>query len=86
MDTSDLISLLEALVQLPRETEWVEFKVNNGHPDEAGEYISALANSAALHRKELAYIVWGVENGPHRIVGTSFRPKAERVGNEELES
>ncbi len=86
MDTRELISLLEALVHLPRETEWVEFKINNGNPEEAGEYISALANSAALHRKELAYIVWGVENETHEIVGTSFRPRAARVGNEELES
>jgi predicted HTH transcriptional regulator len=86
MDTNDLVGLLETLIQLPRETEWVEFKVNNGNPEDVGEYISALANSAALHRKELAYIVWGVENETHEVVGTSFNPKAARHGNEELES
>jgi len=86
MNVSDLIDLLETLVQLPRETEWVEFKVNNGSPEDVGEYISALANSAALHRKELAYIVWGVEDETHKIVGTSFTPKSARIGNEELEN
>ena len=43
-----LASLLRELCKLPRETEWVEFKVNNAEPQEIGEYISALANSAAL--------------------------------------
>jgi hypothetical protein len=37
MNPSDLIDLLEALIELPRETEWVEFKVNNGAHEEAGE-------------------------------------------------
>jgi hypothetical protein len=29
METKELINLLEELVELPRETEWVEFKVSN---------------------------------------------------------
>jgi predicted HTH transcriptional regulator len=31
------------------ESECVEFKHNNGNPHRIGEYISALANSAARH-------------------------------------
>ena len=42
-----LVGLLHELRQLPKETEWVEFKCNNANPEEIGEYISALANSAA---------------------------------------
>ena len=42
-----LAGLLHELRQLPKETEWVEFKRNNAKPEEIGEYISALANSAA---------------------------------------
>jgi len=81
-----LVSLLNELCALPRETERVEFKVNNTEPQAIGEYISALANSAALVGQAFAYLVWGVHNGDHAIVGTHFDPHAARVGNEELES
>lgn len=86
MTNEQLSQLLASLTQLPRETEWVEFKTNDADPPDVGEYLSALANSAALHQKEAAYIVWGVEDGTHAIVGTSFRPRDAKVGNEELEN
>lgn len=44
-----LESLLRELCALPRETEWVEFNVNEaGKPTGIGEYISALSNAGAL--------------------------------------
>jgi ATP-dependent DNA helicase RecG len=86
MDSTQLQALVRELTTLPAETEWVEFKHNKAIPDEIGEYISALANSCALQGKPCAYIVWGVEDGTHRIVGTSFRPHEAKVGNEELEN
>jgi predicted HTH transcriptional regulator len=79
-----LVSLLHELCALPRESEWVEFKVNDAEPQAIGEYISALANSAALMGQAFAYLVWGVRNGDHVLVGTHFDPLAARVGNEEL--
>lgn len=81
-----LASLLHELRQLPKETEWVEFKCNKANPEEIGEYISALANSAALADKTNAYLVWGIEDGSHDIVGTTFRPRQAKKGNEELEN
>ncbi len=81
-----LRSLARELCALPKETEWVEFKVNDAEPQAIGEYISALANAAALTGKAFAYIVWGVQDDDHAIVGTSFDPHAARVGAEELES
>jgi len=81
-----LISLVHELCALPKETEWVEFKENNDNPEEIGQYISALANAAALQGKAFAYLVWGVRDADHEIVGTSFDPFATKVGNEELES
>jgi len=81
-----LASLLHELGALPRETEWVEFKVNDAEPQAIGEQISALANASALVGKAFAYLVWGVRDGDHAVVGTSFDPHAARVGNEELES
>lgn len=81
-----LVSLLRELCALPRETEWVEFKVNDAEPEGMGEQISALANSATLVGKAFAYLVWGVRDEDHALVGTTFDPRTARVGNEELES
>lgn len=78
--------LVRELAKLPHETEWVEFKINQAEPQEVGEYISALANSAALLGKRSAYLIWGIEDETHRLVGTSFRPSSTKVGNEELEN
>lgn len=85
--TSDFLhSLVQELIKLPQETEWVEFKVNNDRPDSIGEYISALANSAALFGKQSGYLIWGIRNEDHAIVGTSFKPAQSKVGNELLEN
>ncbi len=81
-----LTSLVRELCKLPHETEWVEFKTNNDDPQEIGEYLSALANAAALNGKAFAYLVWGVEDQTHRIVGTHFSPATARKGNEPLET
>ena len=43
-----LRGLFRELCALPKETEWVGFKENKVQPEEIGEYISALSNSAAL--------------------------------------
>lgn len=81
-----LISLVHELRKYPQETEWVEFKENKAEPQEIGEYLSALANSAALCGKAFAYLTWGIENTSHQIVGTTFSPSRAKVGNEELEN
>ena len=75
-----LTGLVHELRGLPRETEWVEFKHNNADPQEIGEYVSALANSAALNDRAHGYLLWGVEDGTHAIVGTNFSPAASRRG------
>lgn len=81
-----LVSLTRELCKLPHEIEWAEFKVNDTEPKEIGEYISALSNSAALAGKAYAYLLWGVQDSDHTIVGTNFVPRAAKVGNEELEN
>jgi ATP-dependent DNA helicase RecG len=82
----EIFGILTELRKLPQETEWVEFKHNNAEPEEIGEYLSALANAAALNGKVNAWLVWGVHNDTHEIVGTTFNPTTTKVGNEELES
>lgn len=86
MEQSELEILLNHLVTLPSESEWVEFKHNFHSKEEIGERISALSNSAALLSKSYGYIVFGIENDTHNIVGTSFHAKNHKVGNEELEN
>lgn len=84
--TDYLVSLVRELCKLPQETEWAEFKENDAEPQQIGEYLSALANSAALAGKAFAYLVWGVADAGHALVGTRFSPAAAKVGNEELEN
>lgn len=80
------VSLVHELRAQPKETGWLEFKHNNAEPQEIGEYISALANSAALQGKAHAYLLWGIDDASHTVLGTDFDPAAKRVGNEELEN
>ena len=74
------------LRSVPRESEWVEFKLANDDPKTIGEYVSALSNSAALLGKEGAYLVWGIDDATGAVVGTTVRPRERKIGNEPLES
>lgn len=86
MQQSELEVLLKELQALPKECEWAEFKVNNWNPQDVGEYLSALSNSACYHQQKCGYLVFGIEDGTHRLVGTNFRPLIEKKGNQELEN
>lgn len=86
MSPDELPALLAKLRAYSHETEWVEFKQSNADPKAIGEYLSALSNAAALHQKESGYIIWGIENETHRLVGTNFKPRQTKKGNEELEN
>lgn len=81
-----LAGLVRELCKLPHETELLEFKHDNSDPHEIGEYISALANAAAVNGKAFAYIVWGIDDATHRVIGTGFSPSADKKGNEPLEN
>lgn len=78
--------LVKELCKLPDETGWLEFKENNCDPVMVGEDISALANSATLLDHDSAYMIWGVEDKEHNIVGTSVRLPQQKKGNQELEN
>lgn len=69
-----LAGVVDNLRKFPSESEWVEFKLNFNDLQGIGEYISALANGAALVEKPHAYIVWGIEDETHAIIGTTFSP------------
>ena len=65
------------LVAHAHEEEWFEFKENWYEPHELGVYISALSNVAALLGQDYGYLVWGVNDQTHEIVGTDFDQHAD---------
>lgn len=82
LDVHNPQALLTSLRALPRENNWVEFKANTFNPDTVGKYVSGLANAAMLERQKVAYMVWGIEDGTHNLVGTSIRLDTEKRGDE----
>lgn len=85
MENQSLLELLERLRSRNQEGAAVEFKTNLRDPAEIGQYISALANSAALEGTSRAWVVWGVADVTHEVTGTSFDPfSAKAEGNQSL--
>lgn len=82
----NLDKLINELRKLPTETQWVEFKHNNYEPAMIGQDISALANSAAIHEKSYAYMLWGIDDDTHEIVGTDYDLQTLKKGNQEFEN
>lgn len=80
----DYKSKVKELIEYPREANWYEFKTNWYEPSGIGEYISSLSNAAALEGRDAGYLVWGVTNDTHEIVGTTFDYSVD-VKNEPLE-
>jgi ATP-dependent DNA helicase RecG len=87
MTQTDLEILLKDLQALPKECEWVEFKSNNRAPEKIGELLSALINGANYKRQPYGYLVYGIEDSTHRLIGTTFNPiLAKTDGGQELEN
>ncbi len=85
MSNSETIALVDRLRREPTETEWLEFKADRYEPRVIGEYLSALANGACVAGKTRGYLVFGVDNATHAVVGTSFNPYAAKgKGNQDL--
>ncbi len=78
-------SIIEEARKYLYEQPWIEFKHNNCDPQEIGEYISALSNTAALFNQEHAFLIWGIDDTTHEIIGSSFIPQEAKVGNQGLE-
>jgi ATP-dependent DNA helicase RecG len=81
-----LLHLIPEFTALPAETEWLEFKVGNVDPKMIAERVSALANSARIVSRDFGYLIWGIEDEKHKIIGTTFDPTTARKGNEPLQS
>jgi predicted HTH transcriptional regulator len=85
MENENLKELLDNLVKISHESECLEFKHNFHSAEEIGERISALSNGACIQGQQYGYLIFGVEDSTHRIIGTTFKAKSYKKGNEDLE-
>lgn len=72
---------LRQLLALPSENEVVEFKhaEEKFDTDEIGKYFSALSNEANLRDLPEAWLIFGIEDKTHRIVGTRYRQNGNKL-------
>lgn len=86
MNNIELMQLVDELRALPKENEWVEFKTGTATTNEKlGQYISAISNAACIANQSYGYLIFGIVNETHQVVGTAYRFKNAKEGNEELE-
>ena len=75
MTTQELNDILNRLCGLEAENEIVEFKEAKSNYDftKLGKYFSALSNEANLKGKPFGWLVFGIKDNDHSIVGTQYR-------------
>ncbi len=84
MTLNNQLRLIERLRRESGESEWLEFKHDYYEPQLIGEYLSALANSACILGKNVGYLVFGINDTTHEVVGTQFDPITAKKGNQNL--
>lgn len=69
----ELIEILVDLLKNP-ENEYIEFKraENNFDSDKLGKYFSAMSNEATLKDKQYGWIIFGIDDKTHEILGTNY--------------
>lgn len=75
------IALIDELCNQSSENNLLEFKKDNIDPKIIGKLCSALSNTARVEQKEFAYVLWGIDDSTHKIIGTNFDPDKKTVGN-----
>lgn len=78
------IALIDQLRAESAEATWLEFKSNNSDPEMIGKRCSALANASRIEGRDMAFLVWGIEDESHAVVGTDFNPDIKKAGNQVL--
>jgi len=81
MTNTELKQILQSLLNLTAENEIVEFKeAKTGYDfNKLGKYFSALSNEANLKGRPCAWLVFGIENKKHAIVGSKFRAQRKEL-------
>lgn len=69
----ELIDILRELLK-NSENEYIEFKraENNFDTDKLGKYFSAMANEATLQNKQFGWIIFGIDDKTHEVLGTNY--------------
>lgn len=80
----EIRELVINLTGMEKEQPWLEFKHNNKDPQMIGSYISAIANAVVLEERDCGYIIWGIDDVTHNILGTDFDYSTFKVGNEDI--
>lgn len=78
------IDLINELLSQGAETEWLEFKKDNFESDTIGVRCSALANAARLVGKDIAYMLWGIDDTSLQVIGTHFNSDTQKAHGQEL--
>ena len=76
--------LVQELCNYPAEQTWFEFKHGNDDPERIGKYISALSNCACAFGHPFGYLIWGIDDSTHDVIGTNFDPDTAKKGNQFL--
>ncbi len=71
--------LVRSLVSYSSEQTWFEFKRNCADPMRIGKYLSGLSNAALLSNQPFGYLVIGIDDETHEIVGTDFQPQEQKT-------
>jgi predicted HTH transcriptional regulator len=75
------IALIDELRNQTAEHSLLEFKQDNADPKLIAKLCSALSNAARIANKDCAYVLWGIRDDDHRVIGTQFDPETKTVGN-----
>ena len=79
------IELINDLLALGAEHQWLEFKKSYDDAEMIGRLCSAISNAARIAGKDVGYIVWGIDDSTHTVIGSTFSPLSKKVGNQELQ-
>lgn len=79
------IELINGLLANSAELPWLEFKKDNIEPELIGKLCSALSNGARIEGRDFGYLLWGINDKTHQIIGTNFDPNTKKIGNQELQ-
>ena len=59
--------------------------MNDVDPVKIGRTICALSNAARLADQHFGYMLWGIRDGDHEVVGTTFEPHSAKAQKHPLE-
>ncbi|WP_354110723.1 ATP-binding protein [Bradyrhizobium sp. S3.12.5] len=79
------IAMVDDFRRLDSEMPCVEFKNNNYDPERIGRLISAISNAARIADQHCGYVLWGIDDESHEVVGTNFKPSAQLAHGQPLE-